>query len=595
MNSTHKLFLSICLALGLASLAMAQSAGSITGTVMDSSQAVIPEAQLGLVNMDTGQTREVRSSREGYFDIVDLLPGRYSLRVTAGGFKTLVQGPLILTVGQHMTVHLLLEVGGVAESVQVVGTPPPVTTSSSTVSHLVDSQRIEQLPLNGRNALQLVGLTPGVVSMGTGGQFGATQSTYSTSGGRDIDMNFSLDGGFNMNSFYNVANSYPNPDTLQEFAVTTRQYSAAFGRGSSSVSAVTKSGTNQFHGNIFEFLRNDKLDSRAFFAVARPIFKRNQYGGTVGGPIVKNKLFFFFGYQGTETRGTPGVTSNRVFSPAERTGDFSASAAAVKDPLNGNNPFPGNLVPASRIPAYASNFVSKFLPLPNSPGNLYQFSLPTWLNQNQITLRADYSISDKDKIWFRYFLDNVPQKGTNAAIDETWESNFPARFQNSTLGYTRVFSANLVNDFRMSYVRNVFGVVHIKQFSFQAIGVPLIDANTVKDYGLDSQANLAVTGYFSENLGAPTRDVMPTTQWTDTLSWIHGSHSVNFGTEIYRNRVNELQNWLTGGNLSVNGSATATQPPISCWDISPPSGRFRDMPRGCTRPCHPFSRRTTSA
>ena len=178
------------------------------------------------------------------------------------------------------------------ESVEVSGTPPPVTTASSSVSQLVDSKRIEELPLNGRNALQLVSLVPGVVSTGTAGQFGATLITFSSSGGRNIDMNFTLDGAFNMNSFYAIPNEYPNPDALQEFAVSSRNYSAAFGRGTTSVSAVTKSGSNEFHGSAFEFLRNTDFDSRPFFASRRSTFKRNQYGGTVGGPIVKNKLFF---------------------------------------------------------------------------------------------------------------------------------------------------------------------------------------------------------------------------------------------------------------------------------------------------------------
>ena len=238
--------------------------------------------------------------------------------MTAQGFRELQLGPLVLTVGQQMTVRPRLEIGSVSETVEVQATPPPVVTSSSSVSQLVDSKRIEQLPLNGRNALQLVALLPGVINAGTGGQFGATQSTFSTSGGRNIDMNFTLDGGYNMNSFYSIANEYPNPDALQEFTTTTRNYSAAFGRGTSSVSAVTRSGTNEFHGSAFEFLRNTVLDSRYFFAAKRADFKRNQYGGTLGGPIVKNKLFFFVGYQGTKVRGTPSDTRYRTLSDAER-------------------------------------------------------------------------------------------------------------------------------------------------------------------------------------------------------------------------------------------------------------------------------------
>jgi len=550
----NTLWYAMALAFATALTVYPQSMGSINGAVLDSTQAVIPDAEVVLVNIDTHETRQVRSSREGYFNLVDLGSGRYSLRITAGGFKAFVQEPLVLTVGQNMTVHPVLQVGAVSESVEVSGVAAPVTTSSSSVSHLVDSQRIEQLPLNGRNALQLVSLTPGVVTLAAGGQWGAMQTTFSASGGRSVDMNFSLDGGFNMNPFYDIANSYPNPDTLQEFAVSTRQYSAAFGRGSSSVSAVTKSGTNQFHGSAFEFLRNDKLDSRAFFAPSRPVFKRNQYGATVGGPVIKNKFFFLVGYQGTQARGTPGVTNNRVFSTAERNGDFS-SAAAIKDPLTGTV-FPGNVIPASRIQGYSTTFINQYVPLPNSPGNLYQFSIPSWLSQNQATARADYSATDKDKIWFRFFLDDAPAKGTVNAIDPSWISDYPARNYNYAVGYSRVFTPNLVNDFRIAYSRNVFGVIGLKKFSLPSIGVKLPDANTVNEYGLTSQTNLAISGYFTENMGAPTRDIMATTHLSDGLSWIRGAHQFNFGVEIYRNRVNELQNWLTGGFPTINGSAS---------------------------------------
>jgi len=256
----------------------AQVKGSINGVVIDSTQSAIPGATLVLSSKDTGEVRRMTSSEQGYFNFVDLARGDYTLVVKADGFRELQMGPLELTVGEQMTVRPKLDVGTLAEVVEVQSTAPPVTTSTSSVSQLVDSKRIEQLPLNGRNALQLIALLPGVVNAGTAGQFGATQATFSTSGGRNIDMNFTLDGGYNMNSFYSIANEYPNPDALQEVSTSTRNYTAAFGRGTSSVAAVTRSGTNQFHGSAFEFLRNTELDARSFFSAKRADFKRNQYG-----------------------------------------------------------------------------------------------------------------------------------------------------------------------------------------------------------------------------------------------------------------------------------------------------------------------------
>ena len=184
----------------------AQTNGSIGGTVTDPSSAAIPAAAVALTNLGTGQSRQAVSSSDGYFSFTDLQAGRYSLKVSAQGFKELVQEDLVLNVGQQMTVRPTLTVGSVSEVVEVTGAPPPVTTTTSTVSHLVDSQRIDRLPLNGRNALQLVALVPGVVDVGRYGQFGATQISFQVAGGRRVDMNFNLDGGFNMNAFYNNAN-----------------------------------------------------------------------------------------------------------------------------------------------------------------------------------------------------------------------------------------------------------------------------------------------------------------------------------------------------------------------------------------------------
>ncbi len=291
-----------------------QVAGSINGAVVDASQAwPFPALTLALTNTQTGDSRQLVSSEQGFFNFTDVPRGEYIIKLNAQGFRELIIGPVLLTVGQQMTIHPKLEVGSVSETVEVSATPPPVTTSTSSLSELVDSRRIEQLPLNGRNVLQLVSLLPGVVPAGNGGQFGAVQTTFSVSGGRNVDMNFTLDGGINMNPFYSIPNEYPNPDALQEFSATTRNYSAVFGRGTSAVTAVTRSGSNEFHGTLFEFVRNTDLDSRPFFAAQRSVFKRNQYGGTIGGPILKNKLFFFASYQGTKARGTPGMCV--VFDP----------------------------------------------------------------------------------------------------------------------------------------------------------------------------------------------------------------------------------------------------------------------------------------
>lgn len=538
---------------------LAQIAASINGTVVDATQAAVPGANLVLTNTLTGETRQAVSSPEGYFTFLDLQRGEYTLKASAGGFRDVIIGPVTLTVGQAMTLRPRLEVGAVTETVEVTGTPPPVVTSSSSVSQLVDTQRIEQLPLNGRNALQLVQLLPGVVPAGNAGQMGAIQVTFSTSGGRNIDMNFSLDGGYNMNSFYSIANEYPNPDALQEFSATTRNYSAAFGRGSSSVAAVTRSGTNQLHGSAFEFLRNTQLDARPFFAPQRSDFKRNQYGGTLGGPIVPNKLFFFFGYQGTKVRGTPTDTRYRTFTEAERGGDLSATTRAITDPDNPGQVFPGNIIPASRIRPFARKYMDEYLPRANSGPDFYGFApVGTRLDQNQLIGRLDYSVSDKDKLSFRMFYNDVPQKSTCASVDADWTCTLPTRFQNYTLSHDHVFSPTLIHALRLSYVRSAFGMLADKDFSLTGLGLPVSLANINTGFGLTAQSNLAISGFVTADTGFPTRDVMPTTHISDTLSWVKGKHTLQFGFEFYRNRVNELQNWLSGGSISFTGTITGS-------------------------------------
>lgn len=554
MMSILRSFLKISPLFFSPAIMLAQVNGAINGTVVDASQSAIPGVSLTLKNTETGETRHAASSEQGYFNFVDLPRGEYTIQVKSGGFRELQIGPLTLSVGQQMTVHPKLEVGAVAETIEVQGTPPPVVTSSSSVAQVVDSKRIEQLPLNGRNVLQLVTLIPGVVNAGTAGQMGATQSTFSTSGGRNIDMNFTLDGGYNMNSFYSIANEYPNPDSLQEFSTTTRNYSAAFGRGTSSVSAVTRSGTNEFHGSAFEFLRNTQLDARSFFSAKRADFKRNQYGGTVGGPIVKNKLFFFFGYQGTKSRGTPGEVNYRTLNNSERIGDFSGQPA-LKDPDNNGAPFAGNIIPSNRIQPFANNYLNNYLPRANSGTNFYNFS-PSGnrLDQGQWIGKLDYVISDKDKINFRAFYNDIPQVQICANVAADWTCNLPTTFQNYTVGEDHIFSPNLINTFRMSYVRSAFGMLATKDFSLTGIGLPVNIANINTGFGLTAQSVLGISGFISADTGYPTRDIMPTTHISDSVSWIHGKHTIGFGFEYYRNRVNELQNWLSGGNIQFTGS-----------------------------------------
>ncbi len=560
-RSTLQLFISLILLFSGGRI-LGQGISSIDGTIEDTTQAAIAGSSLTLTNIDTGGKRVATSTSDGYFVFHDLAPGNYRLQVTAPGFQTWSQTGITLAVGQSLTLSPRLQVGSQTTQVEVTGAAPQVTTSSSNISDVVDTKRIEQLPLNGRNALQLVALAPGVVSTGNfqpSGQFGATQVTYASSGGRDIDANYTLDGGYNEDTFYAIPNYYPSPDALQEFAVSSRNYSAQFGRGSTDVSAVTRSGTNSLHGSVFEFLRNTNLDSKPYFSPTLPSFHRNQFGGTVGGPIKRDKLFFFLGYQGTEQSGGPGNQTYTTIPMAERTGDFSGVATPVINPATGN-PFPGNVIPQAQITPQATAFFNQYLPAPNLGDSTYSFPDIGTLSEHQGVAKVDFQATRSDLFFVRYFIDDIPQtafaSGSGSALAANWLSSLPTRFQNTTVGYVHTFSPNLLNDFHFTYNRSSFGVLPLINFSLAGLGYGVNTQNAFTQYGLTPDSSLSVNGSFGAYPGAPTRDIMPTTHISDNVSWTKGIHSLNFGFELYRNRINETQNFYTGGSLQFSGQAS---------------------------------------
>jgi len=536
----------------------AQGTASIDGTVVDSSDAAVPAASVSLTNADTAETRATTSSAQGYFTFTDLGPGKYILKVSVTGFKAWEQHDIILSVDQHATLRPQLQIGEMNQTIEVTAAAPLVTTSQSSLSTVVGSTQIEELPLNGRNALQLVELAPGVVSTGTTGQFGATVLSFASSGGRDIDVNYLLDGGTNQNPFYAQPIDFPSPDALQEFAVSSRNYNAQYGRGSTTVSAVTRSGSNAFHGSAFEFLRNNDLDSRPFFSASVPDYKRNQFGGTFGGPIRKNKLFFFASYQGTQVRGAPGAAAYTTLTAAERTGDFSAESTPIINPATGLQ-FGGNVIPPGDIETQATNFITQWLPTPNLGSNIYNYTPSNSLKQNQVIGKVDYMISQKDRLTGRYLFDNIPQisiLGDGSGLDASWKGSLPTRYQSGTIDYIHTFTPALLNDLNITGIRSAFSDNNLVDFSLGALGYPVNYGDAFSSFGLTPDSDLSIGGYFGVYPGAPTRDIMPTWYVADNVSWVHGIHSINAGMMLYRNRINELQNFFTGGALSFSGQFT---------------------------------------
>ena len=531
--------------------ALGQGSARIGGVVSDPTGAVVASAEVALTEVTTGAVRKMQTSTEGAYVFLDLPPGTYTLQATAQGFKSFSQSGITVQVGHAITLNVAMEVGSISESVTVAGEAALVNTQSSTVQHTVDSARITELPLNGRNVLQLQALLPGVVANGTSGQFGQTNPVFVINGARSLMVNYMLDGATNLTSFWNVPNDYPNPDALQEFTARTHSYSAVYGRnGGAVVEAATRSGTNQFHGSAFEFVRNDTLDARSFFAPKAPPFKRNQYGVTFGGPVVKNRTFFFFSWQGTKERGAPTTLSYFPLTRAEQAGDFSGRT--INDPLT-KQPFPGGQIPASRFNPVTQNFLKRFpMPLPNGAAGIYSYPAATTLDATQFLAKVDHQLTSKDRLMGRYYLNNVPRRANSGTpLSSDWFPRLPTKQFNYSTSWTRTFTPTLINEAQFTYSGAYVDLIPAFQADWGQFG-----ANVVRSSGFQPELLLNVSGRFAPDTGPSTRDRVPSTEFKDIVSVIRGRHSIQTGIQIYRNRVNELQDSLTEGNPAFTGVET---------------------------------------
>ena len=413
-------FLHIVLALvGSTLLCLAQNAsGRLIGTVSDPSGATIPQATVTVTNVGTGETRTAQTGQDGSYQVLNVPIGSYTVTVEHPGFAKVVTEPQQLLINQSLRVDVSLLVGRTTETVVVNSDTRNIETVNATIGQSVTGRPVQELPLNGRNVLSLALTLPGVVE--TNPDSNAT-GTYSIGGGRSDSVTFLLDGGLNNDLLDNRVVYNPNPDTVAEFRVLENNYTAEYGRNSGGiVSVVTKSGTNQFHGSLFDFLRNDALNANTFFnneqGQPRPVLKRQQFGGTLGGPVDipklfsgRDRLFFFVSYQGQRQNSTalgPGVT---VYTPAQLSGDFSQSVNGGPDPnvaafLQSNPYFQPNptlaaqaIIDPSRIDPVAQNYIKANL-IPTSPtGTLFPQAASSD-NRDEVTGKIDYLISAKDRV-----------------------------------------------------------------------------------------------------------------------------------------------------------------------------------------------------
>ncbi|HEY7284720.1 MAG TPA: carboxypeptidase-like regulatory domain-containing protein, partial [Vicinamibacterales bacterium] len=411
-----------------------QSASSgIQGIVTDSSGAAVPGATVTVTNIGTNAERVTVTDPAGRFSVPNLLPARYRVHVELQGFQAAEVSDLELRDGETARPTLTLAVGGVSEAVSVQAESPLLQTQSASVGQTIGEKQIEALPLSGRSVLSAASLAAGVTprAFQRGTQYGRRNEYITVEGGRDSSTNYAIDGVYVRSLRFNNMSLNPPLDAVQQVTLLRNSFSTEYGQGQAVVSMVTKSGSNSLSGSVYEFVRNDAFDSKNFFATSKTPYDRNQFGVTGGGPIVRNKIFFFGGYEGLRT--TQGQTFlASVASPTQLSGNFSALATPILDPTTGQ-PFPGNIIPTSRFSTFAK-VLGPTVPAPNNTGSTNYRVVKNFIDDaDSVVLRSDQTLNTKHSLFERYLwadgtqispgaftATNLPQKGKNLAIGETW-------------------------------------------------------------------------------------------------------------------------------------------------------------------------------
>jgi outer membrane receptor protein involved in Fe transport len=512
----------------------AQSSGLITGAVQDASGAVVPGASVRAVNERTGLEWKCASDEAGRWSFPRLPVGDYRIDVSHAGFRRFVSESFHLDADQNRHVAVALELGQTSESVTVTGAVAQVDTVGATLKEVVDQKRMTELPLNGRNPVQLVLLVPGVVP-GPGATNLNQNDGLAINGSRAVSTNYMLDGGDNNDPQQNVPAIVPNPDALEEFSVLTNNFSAEYGRNSGgAVNAVTRSGANQFHGSAYEFLRNDAMDARSFFGIEKGKLRRNQFGGTLGGPVVRKRTFFFGAYEAVRQRLGATFSSLVVPTAAERSGDFSASARKPNDPATGRA-FADNVIPASRFDPASVRFLSDMeVPLPNASGGRYIFNRPDNLDSNQEMGRLDHSLSDKQRLTGRVFKNSSRQFVTAGLPSLHSDSKFDNWNITGQHTYTIRSSLLAVGQFtfnRTNIDRGPLPVGSGDGVTYQSMGVKASPGPPPSAGKFVTNFRGQVTGFWNLNQDNLATIDRRTYQGTYQIAWTRSAHLVKFGGE----------------------------------------------------------------
>jgi Carboxypeptidase regulatory-like domain len=571
----------------------AQGYGSISGTVTDSDGAAVPNSTVTATLVETGRQINATSNAQGNYVLNSLQPAHYTIRVTATGFQTYQQNDVLLEANQTLTVDAHLAVGQATQTVEVTSAVPQVDTTSGTMAQVIDRDRVVDLPLNGRNAASLMTLVAGVgdatnagngTDQGKGKTFPAAV-VITANGTQPSQSNYLLDGGNNLDELTNVNAPFPFPDALQEFSIQTSNYSAEFGQSAGAVvNIITKAGTNKFHGALFEFLRNGYFNARPYFATVADNLHRNQFGGTVGGPVIIPHLStgkatqFFFGYQRTQLRQNSNANTSVLPTLAEEGRDANGNTLPYADLGNlctggfnsatglcntasqvVRNPFTNVAYPYNRIPSNAFDPASvKFQkvfptysgaePAGTIGGNVNYFK-PTIQNFNEYVARVDHDFGAKDHIVFRYYYNYYTQPSIYDASNLlSYQSYFNTRYQNALISETHQFTPNILNSLVVNYQRMI------------ALRGGPPNSPLITDFGVSNIwqpdtgpfLSATISGYFAASSSAFASWGRNNYTFNDDVHWVKGNHNISFGGHIELSKMDVTNVYTSYGAFGFN-------------------------------------------
>ncbi|MGI8989483.1 MAG: TonB-dependent receptor domain-containing protein [Bryobacteraceae bacterium] len=600
----RRLSLAVFILCAISGAASAQTAGAITGEVTDSSGAIVPDAAVTVVSDQTKVSRDTVTNASGLYTLPDLTPGTYSVKVMVQGFDTVVKTNIEIQVQQTARVDFRLTLGQAVQTVEVAANAAQLNTENATVGTVIEQARIAELPLNGRSFFSLVALSPNV-SYGfvpaaqAAGRLGGSRGslTIAISGSRSTWQNYTLDGITNTDIDFNTYILQPSVDALLEFKVQSGIYPAEFGREAGQVNVSTKSGTNSYHGTLFEFLRNDKLDAKDYDfnsasrsatnpAPKKAPYRQNQYGYTLGGPIQipklfngKNRLFFMSNYEGYKSRRTS-TSLGTTLTPEMRNGDFSAILPQypLADPNSrqGTYPnitqtlFPNNQIPKSRL-SPGSTLLLKWMPLPNQPAgpglpfNNYQFGLTVPVDKDTLTERVDFNESSRSQWFGRFSWNDESTFAANPSLGLNDGNTLYTRASQWVLSNVRTISATKVNEVRFGYnslFNNITQQLAGKENVDAELGIPVkvTDPNSFGTPNIPLAQNLTS---FGNPTSSPFQINDKYFQFVDNFSWVAGKHTLRFGGEYRYNMFPQLGNEFPRGQFLFDNRFTQVYTPTN--------------------------------